>query len=76
MGHFTDPFHGPALITYLEVWTETGQLPPDSETVRKQAYQDYAEERAQQATRPPAQPNSPENRRITSSNSVAEENAC
>lgn len=36
-----DLFHSCALIAYVEVANETGQQPPDSELVRKRAYQIY-----------------------------------
>lgn len=38
----SDPFHGAALMAYVEVATETGQWPPDSQTVKQRAY-DYFE---------------------------------
>ena len=41
-----DPFHGCALFAYMEVWSETGQFPPDSETVRERAYRYYEIENA------------------------------
>jgi len=38
---FLDDFHSVALIAYVEVARETGQLPPDSELVRRRAYDLY-----------------------------------
>jgi hypothetical protein len=34
-------FHGCALKAYLEVWAETRQFPPDSETTRQRAFRLY-----------------------------------
>jgi hypothetical protein len=36
-------FHACAWDAYLEVWHQTGQFPPDSETTRRRAYQLYEE---------------------------------
>jgi hypothetical protein len=36
-----NPFHFCALTAYLEVATETGRFPPDSEATRRLAYQLY-----------------------------------
>jgi len=47
----TDPFHFCALRAYLEVATETGQRPPDSETTRLRAYQLYEETLAEKNVR-------------------------
>ncbi|HWG41180.1 MAG TPA: hypothetical protein VN688_00220 [Gemmataceae bacterium] len=38
-----DTFHFSALRAYMEVWCQTGQFPPDSETTRRRAYQLYEE---------------------------------
>lgn len=38
-------FHSCALIAYVEVWQQTGQFPPDSETVRRLAYKFYEDEK-------------------------------
>ncbi len=45
-----DVFHGCALTAYLEVWRQTGQFPPDSETTRR-AYQLYEEALAEKNRR-------------------------
>lgn len=39
-----DLFHCCALVAYVEVASETGQWPPDSETVRRRAYDLYEQE--------------------------------
>jgi len=39
-----DLFHCCALTAWVEVAAETGQQPPDSERVRRRAYQLYEEE--------------------------------
>jgi hypothetical protein len=36
-----DPFHFAALRAYMEIWAQTRQFPPDSEAVRRRAYQLY-----------------------------------
>lgn len=36
-------FHGAAWRAYLEIYAETKQFPPDSETTRRLAYQYYEE---------------------------------
>ena len=40
---FDDLFHGSALRAYLDVWAETDQFPPNSETVKWRAYRYYEE---------------------------------
>jgi hypothetical protein len=44
-----DLFHNCALVAYVTVWRETGQFPPDSETVRKLAYRFYEDEKKREA---------------------------
>ena len=48
-----DLFHGCAWAAYLEVWQQTGQFPPDSETTRRRAYQLYEEVLAEKNGRCP-----------------------
>ena len=45
-----DPFHGCALIAYIEIAQETRKVPPDSELVRKRAYQYFEEEKQRRST--------------------------
>lgn len=40
-----DKFHGAAWAAYVDVMAETGQFPPDSETVKHRAYQYYEQEK-------------------------------
>ena len=44
MNILDDLFHHAALKSYYEVMMETNQYPPDSETVRKRAYEYYESE--------------------------------
>jgi hypothetical protein len=46
-----DPFHFAALLAYLEVATQTGQRPPDSERTRLRTYQLYEEALAERNAR-------------------------
>jgi hypothetical protein len=41
----SDPFHSCALAAYAAVMAETGQFPPDSDTVKQRAYAYYEEEK-------------------------------
>lgn len=40
---WSDYFHSCAIIAYMEVSNETGQIPPDSEAVRQRAHAMYEE---------------------------------
>jgi hypothetical protein len=55
-----DLLHGCAPTAYLQVWCQTRQFPPDSETTRRLAYQLYEEALAEKNRA--KQPNPPSER--------------